>query len=103
MNDMKDDRRDEGLDQEEDNLIVLTDEDGAEVEFEFCDAVEYNNTQYVVLLPVEDEDGEVVILEVQEDDAGEDATYLGVEDEAVLEAVFEEFKRRNEDVFDFEN
>ena len=50
------------------NIIVLNDEDGKEVKFEFLDLVELDNEEYVVLLPVEaegeDSDGEVVILKV---------------------------------------
>ena len=90
---------------ENENIIVLTDEDGVDVEFEFCASVMYEGNEYVVLLPMEDDDGEVVILQVIEDaNAGEDdeATYVGVEDEAVLQAVFDLFKEQAGDEFDFE-
>ena len=43
---------------ENDNIIVLTDEDGVDVEFEFCASVEYEGNEYVVLLPTDDDDGE---------------------------------------------
>lgn len=52
---------------ENDNIIVLTDEDGIDVEFEFCASIEYEGNEYVVLLPTDDDDGEVVILQVMED------------------------------------
>lgn len=90
---------------EDDNIIVLTDEDGVDVEFEFCASVQYEGDEYVVLLPTEDDDGEVVILQVREDEAAEDedeVTYVGVEDEAVLQAVFNLFKEQAGDEFDFE-
>lgn len=90
---------------ENENIIVLTDEDGVDVEFEFCASVMYEGNEYVVLLPTEDDDGEVVILQVIEDEnAGEDdeATYVGVEDEDVLQAVFNLFKEQAGDEFDFE-
>ena len=90
---------------ENDNIIVLTDEDGVDVEFEFCASIEYQGNEYVVLLPTDDDDGEVVILQVMEDaDADEDdeATYVGVDDEEVLQAVFEIFKEQAGDEFDFE-
>ena len=45
---------------ENDNIIVLTDEDGTDVEFEFCASIEYEGNEYVVLLPTDDDDGEVV-------------------------------------------
>lgn len=91
---------------ENDNIIVLTDEDGNDVEFEFCASVEYEGNEYVVLLPTEDDDGEVVILQVMEDEnAGEDdeATYVGVDDDDVLQAVFDLFKEQAGDEFDFED
>ena len=39
---------------ENDNIIVLTDEDGTDVEFEFCASIEYEGNEYVVLLPTDD-------------------------------------------------
>ena len=90
---------------ENENIIVLTDEDGVDVEFEFCASVMYEGNEYVVLLPTEDEDGEVVILQVLEDenaDEDDEATYVGVDDEAVLQAVFDLFKEQAGDEFDFE-
>ena len=90
---------------ENDNIIVLTDEDGIDVEFEFCASVEYEGNEYVVLLPTEDDDGEVVILQVVEDEnASEDdeVTYIGVDDDVVLQAVFDLFKEQAGDEFDFE-
>ncbi|MGN0996946.1 MAG: DUF1292 domain-containing protein [Candidatus Ventricola sp.] len=90
---------------ENDNIIVLTDEDGTDVEFEFCASVEYQGEEYVVLLPTDDDDGEVVILQVKEDEgAGEEdeATYVSVDDDDVLQAVFDLFKEQAGDEFDFE-
>ena len=90
---------------ENDNIIVLTDEDGVDVEFEFCASVEYEGNEYVVLLPTEDDDGEVVILQVVEDENSYDedeVTYIGVDDDDVLQAVFDLFKEQAGDEFDFE-
>ena len=83
-----------------DNIIVLNDEEGNEVEFEFLDVVELDGKEYVVLLPVEEaEKGEVVIFRVEGE--GEDESYVGVDDEAEAEKVFNAFKERTKDVFDF--
>lgn len=90
--------------EELDNIIVLTDENGNEIEFEFADLIEYQDKEYVVLLPVGDDedDGGVVILQVEpgDEDSDEDA-YISVEDDAVLTAVFEIFKEKFKDEFDF--
>ena len=91
---------------ENENIIVLTDEDGVDVEFEFCASIEYQGNEYVVLLPTDDDDGEVVILQVvePEDATDEDeVTYVGIDDENVLQAVFDLFKSQAGDEFDFED
>lgn len=88
------------MNMELDNIITLQDEDGQDVAFEFLDLVIYEDKEYVVLLPVEDDSGEVVILLLEgEDEDGE--SYVGVEDDDVLEAVYRIFKERHKEDFDF--
>jgi uncharacterized protein YrzB (UPF0473 family) len=90
--------------EERDNYIVLKDEDGNEVEFEYLDTVDLNDKEYIVLLPLqgdESEEGEVVILEVKVSENGEIEEYLPVENDKELDEVFEEFKERMKDEFDF--
>lgn len=89
------------LNEEEVSILTLTDENGNEVNFEYLDSVEYNGVEYLVLAPEGDEDGETVILEVQPVDE-ENENYIGVEDEAVLDAVFGIFKDRYKDILQFE-
>ena len=85
--------------EEEVNILTLTDENGEETEFEYMDAVEYMGTEYLVLMPVEST--EIVILEVQPVDE-ETENYISVKDEAIMDAVFEIFKERYQDVLTFE-
>ena len=92
--------------EELDNIITLNDENGNEVKFEFLDLVELDNEQYVVLLPVleegEEEDGEVVILKVEDSDEDSDEeSYVSVDDEDTLMQVFNIFKEKFKDEFDF--
>ena len=89
------------MNEEEVSILTLTDENGNEVNFEYLDSVEYNGVEYLVLAPEGDEDGETVILEVQPVDE-ENENYIGVEDEAVLDAVFGIFKDRYKDILQFE-
>lgn len=86
-----------------DNIITLKDEDGNDVEFEFLDLIEYDGTEYVVLLPVEesDEADEVVILKLEESENEDEESYVGVEDQNVLNAVFAIFKDKFKDEFNF--
>ena len=60
------DINDKELENEEEieNYITLTDDDGNEVSFEIIGTVEYKEHLYGVLLPWDDEDDEVVILEI---------------------------------------
>lgn len=84
----------------DDNIIVLNDENGNEVEFEFLDLIPYQGQEYVVLLPTDDEADEVVILQLEE--SGDDSeSYLGVEDENIVSAVFDIFKAKYKDEFNF--
>ncbi len=86
--------------EELDNIVVLTDEEGNEVGFEFIDLIQYQGEEFVVLLPCEDEDDEVVILKVEDGDT-EEENYVSVDDEDTLMAVFEIFKERFKDEFTF--
>lgn len=93
--------------EEFDNIVILNDEEGNEVKFEFLDLVELDEEEYVVLLPVteegEEEEGEVVILKVEDTDNenAEEESYVSIEDEEVLNKVFEIFKEKFKDDFDF--
>ena len=90
--------------EELDNIIVLNDENGEEIEFEFLDLIEYDGEEYVVLLPNDEDDedaGEVVILKLEDTDSEEEESYVSVEDEDVLKAVFEIFKDKFKDEFNF--
>ena len=81
-----------------DNIVVLNDEHGNEVEFEYLDLIEHNNEAYVVLLPVEDDTDEVVILRCEEsDDDSDEENYRSVEDQELLNEIFEIFKEKNKD------
>ncbi|ACM60251.1 uncharacterized protein DUF1292 [Caldicellulosiruptor bescii] len=83
-----------------DNVVTLVDEEGREISFEMLDRVNYNGNDYIVLLPLEemekeDEEAEVVILRIEDRDGEE--VYVGVEDEEELENVFEIFQSRFDD------
>lgn len=95
---------DSEFNEDESNIVVLNDEEGNEIKFEFLDLIEYESEEYVVLLPIdedgENEDGEVVILKLEDTDTDEEA-YVSVDDEVTLNAVFEIFKDKFKDEFNF--
>ena len=87
------------------NVITLTDSDGSDVDFEVLDLVPYKEHEYVVMLPVDDESDspEAVILELLEaEEDNEEDMLQGVEDEEILNAVFNLFMEKNADEFQFE-
>lgn len=86
--------------EEQEGIITLTNENGEEVEYQLIDSITYENAEYVVLLPVDEEDCEVVILAVEADD-DEMENYVAVDDEDILEGVYEIFKERFADQLDF--
>lgn len=88
--------------EEIENYITLTDDNGEDISFEILDEIELNGRIFAVLIPFDDENGDVIILEIIPSDNSEDDEYISVEDEELLNAVFEEFKIRNADEFDFE-
>ena len=99
------------MEQDRDDIIILIDENGDEVEVEHIDTIEYNGCDYVVLLPKEEcvceedadcecEEEEVVILKVVSN--GEEETFVAIEDEDEQNAVFEVFTQRMEEM-DFDD
>lgn len=98
---MKPDDDDLIMDDEIDELdttITLKDTAGNEVEFEFLDDIDYDGKEYIVLLPVEVTESEVVIFRI-ESEGGYDS-YFDVDDEEA-QKVFGIFKERNKDEYDF--
>lgn len=93
------------MEDERDDIVVLVDENGEEVEFEHIDTIEMNDNEYVVLAPYmeeepeeETDEEEIIILKVEHNEDGEDS-FVTVEDEDELDAVFEEFQARMEEEF----
>ena len=86
---------------EEASLLTLTDEDGKESQFEYLDCIEYDNKEYMVLMPVE-EPNHIVILEIEPVDE-ETENYISVSDETTLNAIYSIFKEKYKDVLDFED
>ena len=75
------------------NIITLVDEDGAEIQFDLLLAFDYEDKQYIALLPIEPvenvNEDEVVLLEVVHEDGEEN--YRSIENPILLNEVFNEF------------
>lgn len=89
------------LQEEESSILILTDENGEDVEFEYLDCIEYEGKEYLVLMPADELATEIVILQIEPVDE-ETENYLSVSDETVLDAVYGIFKERYKDILTFE-
>lgn len=90
------------------DLVSVVDENGVEHVFEELDRIETDSAKYVALLPcyddetsILDDDGELIILKVEEDN-GE--TYLcPIEDEKEFNEIGQIFEERLSELFLFDN
>lgn len=88
--------------EEESQILTLTDEDGKETNFEYLDCIPYQGKEYLVLMPADQLDTQIVILEVEPVDE-ENENYVSVSDEAVLDSVYGIFKEKYKDILTFED
>ena len=82
-------------------LIALTDENGNEVVFEILGVVDYDNDEFAVLIENSPDADEVVIFKIQSlDDENEE--FVSIDDEELLNKVFELFKAQYDGYMKFE-
>ena len=99
-----DDNKNIPMEDEDVTILTLHDDEANQEQFELLDLVDYQDKQYIVLFPVEDDDMEIVILQVEEIEGNdEEEAYVAVEDEAILDSVYGIFKERFKDEFEFED
>lgn len=93
---------------EEGMVFTLEDESGDTVELEFLGLILHNDRRYGFFFIIDDENevggnGNVTILEVTElDDEGQPAAFELVEDEAIAQEVFDDFRVATKDLYDFD-
>lgn len=89
------------MSEEKQNIVVLTDEEGNEKEFEHIDTLEDNGTVYLAFIPTEldlEEEAEVVIMKIVEEDGLE--MIAPVEDEDESMRLYNLFLDRLEEYYD---
>ena len=84
---------------DENNVVLFTDDHGNEIEFEFLDLIDYDGDQFAVLLPTEENADEVLIMRLVPDEDGNEV-YEAADDD-VVSAVFDLFKEKYKDDFNF--
>ena len=77
------------------DFVTIIDDDGNEFELELLDTMDYNGSTYAAFLPTDisedDPDYGIIILRIVPDDNG-DELFESIDDDEVLEDVFEHFK-----------
>lgn len=91
---------DMNMEEYEPDMVSLFDEDGDEIQLELLDVIEYEGDSYAVMLPPDDNEVVIMLLEELND---EEDVYAPVEDDDTLTAVFEAFKEKYKDEFNFED
>lgn len=88
----------------DDDKVILEDEEGNVLEFQFLELVMVDDVPYAVLMPVDDPDGELGVVIVEVVDLGKDSEhYDAVTDDALNERIFEQFRKEFADKYDFED
>lgn len=84
------------FEEEQENIVTLVDENGNEVVFEHLMTLNHKDGVYICLVPAQEmedvEEDELVIMRIQQDDAGNDM-YTTIESEEELQEVYEEYLR----------
>lgn len=90
------------------DLMTIVDDEGNKHQFELLDAIETDDGRYVALMPVYDQpeenlqdDGELVILEVTEEDGEE--LLVTIEDDDVFNEIAEIFEERLSDLYEIDS
>ena len=86
------------------DYIVLTDEDGNEIELEHLDTYEINDQTYMAFIPAETdlESYDLMILKVEHDKESDEDILVSIEDEDELNKLFQIFSERLENLFEDE-
>lgn len=77
---------------EEEFTVLLTDEEGSEIECELLDRIELEGQTFSVLLPIDDDSSEPEAIILLENEEGE---LEGLEDAELLDRVFAAFLEKN--------
>ena len=87
---------------DENDIITLTDEDGNQIQALFLDMVEFEEQEYAALMTMQsDEAGEIMIFRIEDSENEDMDDYVTVEDERILQAVYQIIKERFGDEFSF--
>ena len=85
---------------DENVIFTLEDDLGNEVEFELLDVITYKNDEYAVLIENTPDVQDLTILKIDSIDDQEEV-YVGIDDEALVQKIFDIFKKNHPDDFNY--
>ncbi|HPU35929.1 MAG TPA: DUF1292 domain-containing protein [Bacillota bacterium] len=77
---------------EQDEVITLVDEEGTEHDFTVIDIISVDQSEYAILLPVEEESDEAIILKFSQDEDGNELL-IDIEDDEEWEKVADAWEK----------
>lgn len=82
----------------DDGIITLTDSQGDDCNFGLLDVIEYEESDFIVLYPLQGDDDRLLILKVEEDATSEDYdSYVGIDDEELVDKIYKLFLEKHKD------
>ena len=81
-------------------IFTLEDDLGNVVEFELLDVITYKNEEYAVLIENTPDVQDLTILKIDSIDDQEEV-YVGIDDEALVQKIFDIFKKNHPDDFNY--
>jgi uncharacterized protein YrzB (UPF0473 family) len=82
--------------EERDDVIILTDEEGQEYEFQLIDVIEVDELRYAVLFPLNEDESsedEALIMRLEADEETGEDLLVDIEDDDEWEKVVAEWER----------
>jgi uncharacterized protein YrzB (UPF0473 family) len=86
----------------ENDIVVLTDEEGGEHEFRVLEILTVDEQNYAILQPTDEQDDEAIILRIEEDEQGNEIL-VDIEDDDEWEKVAESYDSLLFDEMDDDN
>ena len=87
---------------EEENIVKLKDDNGNINDYEFFDIINYENTNYGVFLPLEDNKSIVILKQGNKTKDNKNIEYSKVENSNILIEILNIIKNKYEEDFNFE-
>lgn len=87
------------MDYDIDKVVVLSDDNGNEIEIEYIDSAEYQGKMYAMFMPLENDDDEVVIMQY-DNQSDEYDSFIPVTDQKICDGVYDILREKYKEQLD---